>query len=79
MAQRIVLQTEAGRKDYAVFVDNVTLALAYRNREVAMNEEIIYRGAVCEIIDEYKDEDGFVWTVLTLIAPLGNMGFSIMM
>lgn len=79
MLQRVVLETQAGQMEYAVFGDNVALAMAYQNREVVMHEQILYRGLICEIIDEYADEDGFIWVVLLAIAPLQSMPIRIVM
>lgn len=79
MLQRVVLETQAGKMEYAVFGDNVALAMAYRDREVAMHERILYRGLICEIIGEHGDEEGFAWPDLLLIAPLQSMPINIVM
>lgn len=67
MPQRVVLQTEAGPLEYMGFVDNTELGLAYRNKEIAIGAQIVYRTNVCEIIGEYEDGDGFVWPLLLVV------------
>lgn len=79
MTQRVVLETQAGKMEYAVFGDNVALAIAYRDREVSTGDNVLYRGLVCEIIGEHEDEEGFVWPDLLLIAPLPSMSINIVM
>ena len=79
MTQRVVLETQAGKMEYAVFGDNVALAMAYRDREVSTGDDILYRGAICEIIGEHEDEEGFVWPDLLLIAPLKTIPIDIVM
>lgn len=79
MTQRVVLETQAGKMEYAVFGDNVALAMAYRDREVFMGDNVLYRGLICEIIGEHEDEEGFVWPDLLLIAPLQSMPIKIVM
>lgn len=70
MANKVVLHTPGGNREYFWFNDNVELSMAYRNKEVALHEDVVYRGVICEIIGEFTDEDGILWPTLLAIAPL---------
>ncbi len=70
MAKRIVVRSPDGNREYMMFNDNVELAMAYRNKAVAVHDEVVYRGMICEIVGEFADEDGVVWPELLFVMPV---------
>lgn len=58
MAPRVQLMGPDGLRVYAVYNDNRELVQEYEAGVVALGEEVIYRGSVCEVLYEFTDADG---------------------
>lgn len=72
--QKIVIETPEGKREYSMFMEGHSLGMAYRNREVKLHDDIFYRGVICEIIGEFRDEDGVLWPTLLAVSQVQGIG-----
>ena len=79
MAPRVQLMWPDGLRVYAVYNDNRELVQEYEAGVVALGEEVIYRGSVCEVLYEFTDADGVKQMELLVKGGLGsNIQFQIL-
>lgn len=79
MAPRVQLMGPDGLRVYAVYNDNRELVQEYEAGVVALGDEVIYRGSVCEVLYEFTDADGVKQMELLVKGGLGsNIQFQIM-
>ena len=72
MAQRVQLMGPDGIRMYAVYNDNRELVQEYEAGVVALGDEVIYRGNVCEVLYEFTDVDGVKNMELLVKGGLGG-------
>lgn len=72
MAQRVQLMGPDGLRMYAVYNDNRELVQEYEAGVVALGDEVIYRGNVCEVLYEFTDVDGVKNMELLVKGGLGG-------
>lgn len=64
---------------FPVYNDNRELVQEYEAGVVALGDEVIYRGNVCEVLDEFTDVDGVKQMELLMRGGLGgNIQFQIL-
>lgn len=79
MAPRVQLMGPDGLRVYAVYNDNRELVQEYEAGVVALGDEVIYRGNVCEVLYEFTDVDGVKNMELLMKGGLGgNIQFQIL-
>lgn len=79
MAPRVQLMGPDGLRVYAVYNDSRELVQEYEDGEVALGDEVIYRGSVCEVLYEFTDVDGVKNMELLMKGGLGgNIQFQIL-
>ena len=79
MAPRVQLMGPDGLRVYAAYNDNRELVQEYEAGVVALGDEVIYRGNVCEVLCEFTDVDGVKQMELLFKGGLGgNIQFQIM-
>ena len=79
MAPRVQLMGPDGLRVYAVYNDSRELVQEYEDGEVALGDEVIYRGSVCEVLYEFTDVDGVTNMELLMKGGLGgNIQFQIL-
>lgn len=69
--QRVRVQTPEGVREYPVYNDNRELAADYESGVLKSDEEFLYRGIICCVIDKFVDEDGKAYTELLFKGTLG--------
>ena len=72
MAQRVQLMGPDGLRMYAVYNDTRELVQEYEAGVVALGDEVIYRGNVCEVLYEFTDVDGVKNMELLVKGGLGG-------
>ena len=78
MVLRVQVRGPDGVRMYAVYNDNRELVREYESGEVALGDEVIYRGNVCEVLYEFTDVDGVKYMELLFKGGLGgNIQFQI--
>lgn len=79
MAPMVQLMGPDGLRVYAVYNDSRELVQEYEAGVVALGDEVIYRGNVCEVLDEFTDVDGVKNMELLMKGGLGgNIQFQIL-
>ena len=79
MAPRVQILGPDGLCVYAVYNDNRELVQEYGAGMVALGDEVIYRGNVCEVLYEFTDVDGVKYMELLMKGGLGgNIQFQMM-
>ena len=79
MAPRVQLVGPDGLRVYAVYNDSRELVQEYEDGAVALGDEVIYRGSVCEVLYEFTDVDGVKNMELLMKGGLGgNIQFQIL-
>ena len=58
MAQRINVMTPEGSFEYLAYDDNRELAADFAAGVLAVGRDVVYRGAICEIVCDFLDDDG---------------------
>ena len=72
MAQRVQVVGPEGPKSYMVYGDNREIAADFAAGELQLGEEILYNGYICELLDEFADEDGCKYMQLLIKGGLGS-------
>ena len=79
MAPMVQLMGPDGLRVYAVYNDSRELVQEYEAGVVALGDEVIYRGNVCEVLYEFTDVDGVKQMELLMRGGLGgNIQFQIL-
>ena len=75
MAPRV----QIGMRIFPVYNDSRELVQEYEDGAVALGDEVIYRGSVCEVLYEFTDVDGVKQMELLVKGGLGsNIQFQIL-
>lgn len=79
MAPRVQMMGPDGLRVYAVYNDNREIVREFEAGEIKLGDEVIYRGQVCEILDDITGEDGVKYMELLFKGGLGgNIQFQFM-
>ena len=71
MSRRVNVTTADGVHSYFVYNDNRELAADYDAGLLRNDEDILYRGFVCGILNAFTDADGCRYTELLLKGGIG--------
>ena len=72
MAQRVQVFGPEGPKSYTVYGDNREIAADFAAGELQLGEEILYNSHICELLDEFADEDGCKYMQMLIKGGLGS-------
>ena len=61
------VMTPEGVRELAFYVDNMDLAADWLSGVIVLDEEIIYRDAICVVVDDFTNEDGILYTELLVV------------
>ena len=61
------VMTPDGVRELAFYADNRDLAADWLSGVIGQDEEIIYRDAICVVVDDFTDEDGILYTELMVV------------
>jgi len=73
MLGRAQVMTPEGVRELPVYVDNKDLADDYHAGVIKPDEEIVYKNAICSVLDKFTDEDGEEYTQL-IATNIGGTG-----
>lgn len=68
-----------GTYELEVFADSHDVVTAFRGKEIALGDKILYAGMICEVIGEFIDEAGLAFPTLLAVSRVGGTSFRVEM